>query len=217
MKSFYCCLLFLLSACTPTSFFKTPNDISKMNVTLYLLDQTQVKGILTIPFELNFNGNPPVPKTLKFIPEGKSVEEDIELKDIIGYSIDQNYYALKHVFLLSTNSTHLLFVKRLTSGDSRISLYELYESGKGNSTNESRYSWFISLPTSSQFETINIQTSKLVPDFDQKMNLFVSDCPSLAQKISTKEKGYFMPLFSFDKYKHRDVMLKIITEYNNCK
>lgn len=217
MKLLSFCFLFFLAACSPQSYFKSPNNVSKKKVTLYLRNEQPVTGILTIPFEENFNRPPTNVQTLKFIPEGKAGEENIDIHDITGYSLDKNYYALKNLYLLSTNSNHWLFVKRLTGEDSRIQLYELYETGRGNHTGESVYTYFISLPTYGPYETLNTHSVKLIPDFNQKMSELVSDCPSLAEKIRDRQNGYFIPLVSFNTFKHKEVMMKIVNEYNSCK
>jgi hypothetical protein len=217
MKPFFCSLVILLSGCTAQSYFKSPNDVRKQKVVLYLRNKPGLAGSLTVPFEENFNKPAIQPLPLKFTPEGDTREDNIDLKDVIGYSLGKDYYALKNLFLFTDNAEHLLFAKRMTGEDSRIQLYELYESGKGNATAEPQYSYFISLPTFSQNETLNTHSINLIPDFDQKMSELVSDCPSLAQKIKNKQTGYFIPLSSFKTFKHKEVMTKIINEYNNCK
>jgi hypothetical protein len=217
MKLFFLGFIIFFSGCVSQSYFRSANDISKENVVLYLRDKPGIPGILTIPFEDNFDKNLDHHPWLTFIPEGKNEEERIDVDDVIGYSLDKNYYALKKVDLFVNNQYHLLFVKRITGEDSKIQLYELYESGKGNVTGETEYSYFISLSTSLQNETINTKSINLVPDFDFKMSELVSDCPSLAEKILKRQNGYFIPLHSFKTFKHRDVMLLIINEYNQCK
>lgn len=216
MKLFSYSLLFLLGSCTAQSYFKSPNDVCKKKAVLYLRNKPEVAGSLTIPFEENFNRPPANVQTLKFIPEGGTQEDNIEVKEVIGYSIGKDYYALKNLFLFTDNRYHLLFAKRMTSEDSKMQLYELYESGKGNVTGETQYSYFISLSTFNQNETLNTHSIRLIPDFDQKMSELVSDCPSLAQKIRNKENGYFIPFFTFKTFKHKEVMSKIVNEYNNC-
>ena len=96
-------------------------------------------------------------------------------------------------------------------------MYELYESGIGNATGEIRYSYFISLPSFSEYKTINTRSNQLIPFFDEKMGVIVSDCPLLARKIRNRERGYFIPEMSFNTFKHREVMTKIIDEYNLCR
>jgi hypothetical protein len=59
--------------------------------------------------------------------------------------------------------------------------------------------------------------AKFVPDFHQKVSKLVSDCPTLAAKISNKENGYFYAQVSLFKEKRAGVLLNIIDEYNNCE
>lgn len=220
MKVFYCCLLLFLSSCVTRPYFKSANDINKKEVTLYTRDKPARTGLFTVFWEGLYNANPPVGRTLEFIPDGKTGAENIQVGDIIGYSIDSSYYALKRLYFATTTSdptAQLLFVKRLTREDSRIQLYELYESGRGNATGESKYTYFISLPGSGQYETINTRSSKLVPDFDLKMSAMVSDCPSLADKIRARQDGYFFSLVHFNQFKVKEVLTRIIDEYNGCK
>jgi hypothetical protein len=218
MKLLSCALLLLLCSCASQSYFKSANEVSKKKAVLYLRNKPAMEGTLTIHYEYNFNGLGPVNvQRLNFIADGKTEEQNIEYTEVIGYSINKDYYALKNLYLFSTNRYHLLFAKRLTGEDSRIQLYELFESGLGNQTGETQYSYFISLSTYSQYETLNTKSDKLIPNFDLNMSSLVSDCPSLAEKIREKENGYFIPFFSFNTFKHREVMTKIIGEYNNCK
>lgn len=216
MKFFFCIVL-LFSGCVSQSNFRSPNNISKEKVILYLRDEPAKPGTLTIPFEDDYDKIPDNGRSITFIPEGKKLEEKIDVADITGYSLGNNYYALKQVDLLVNSQYHLLFVQRITNENSKIQLYELYQSGQGNDTGESEYSYFISLPGSDQYETINTKSNLLVPNFNFKMSELVSDCPSLAKKILNKQKGYYIPWPSFKTFKHRDVMLFIIDEYNHCK
>jgi hypothetical protein len=64
---------------------------------------------------------------------------------------------------------------------------------------------------------MNTRGIGLLPSFDQKMSAIVADCPTLAEKIRLKGKGYFLAQVTFAIKKHPEVLLKIITEYNNCK
>jgi hypothetical protein len=52
------------------------------------------------------------------------------------------------------------------------------------------------------------------------MSEIVKDCSSLADKIRTKTKGYYIPSapsLLFPESKRIEVYKKIIEEYNNCK
>ena len=210
------CLLFFLSACKPSSFFISPNEVHKEKVVLYLNNHLKENGEISISMEENSSMNAVYKPYIQFFPEGKSTEEKISLNDIAGYSLDSDFYVLKKVEMFRDDIYNLLFVKRLTAENSKIQLYELYESGRGNATGESKYSYFLSFPSYGPLKTLNTISHQVVPMFDQKMSMFVSDCPALANKIKAKEKGYFIPFGSFKTFQRREVLMKIIDEYNHC-
>jgi hypothetical protein len=206
----------LLLGCKPTAYFLSPNEVQKEKVVLFLRSQEKLTGEINIAFENSFNSPMENNSFIKFLPDGKSTEEIIYLTEITGYLRGNDFYALKKVDLFMNNTSYLLFVKRLTGETSRIQLYELYESGRGNATNEIKYSYYLSLPDYDPLETVNTRSSAIIPSFDQKMSDIVSDCPTLANKIKSKDNGYFIPFATFNIKKHPDVLLKIINEYNSC-
>ena len=194
----------------------SPNDLHNEKAQLYLIDQSKLTGEINISLE-NYSSLQMEKKPyIGFIPEGEKKEKHISLNDIIGYSIGSDYYALKRLDLYLDNKYYLLFVKRLTNEKSKLQLYELYESGKGNSNGEMKYSYYLSLPSYGVQQAMNTKSIGLLPMFDQKMSQFVADCPALATKIRSKQNGYFIPMGSFKTNKHPEVLLKIINEYNNC-
>jgi hypothetical protein len=171
-------------------------------------------GILTVTFEDDFNKQLDEVLKIRFVPEGETVEEKIDIKDVVGYSYRNNYYAVENLYLFNDQRFHSLFAKKLTGDSSKIQLYELYQSGRGNVTGEEVYSYYISIGKSG--ETIFTRGEQLMPNFEVKMSSFVEDCPELAQKIRNKQSGYFLPFVSFNAFKPREVLTRIINEYNHC-
>jgi hypothetical protein len=215
MKAIFFCLI-LFSGCKLTSAFLSPNEVHKEKVILLFRDQSKLAGEINILHE-NYNSEyVTYNEFIQFTPDGKDSSENISLYNIAGYWFESDFYALKNVDIQMTNVYRLLFVKRLTSDKSKIQLYELYESGISNNTGETRYSYYLSLPSYGPLETVNTRSNMLIPYFDHKMSLIVSDCPILAQKILAKENGYFIPMASFNLKTHPDVLLRIINEYNKC-
>jgi hypothetical protein len=206
----------LLVRCTPSRMFANANEVYKTEVILYFRDHTKTPGVITIPFESGFNASPDYVAHVRFTPDGKTEEQTLTLAGISGYSFGSNFYALKRIDYHMNNVTRLLFVKRLTGENSKIQLYELYESGLNNYSNEKEYTYYLSLSSFAPLETINVSGSKMVPNFDQKMSAMVDDCPELAQKIRSKQDGYFLSFVSFNLKKQPEVLLRIINEYNNC-
>lgn len=216
MKKILFCLI-LLSACKPTSYFISANQVSKKKVILVLKNQVKIPGEISLSFETDFNAQVPSKRFISFIPEGTSEMENIDLDVIVGYSIGADFFALKQIDINLDKTYRVLFVKRLTSEDSKIQLYELYESGLGNYSGETRYSYYLSFPTFEPLQTMNTRSSSLFPQFSEKMSDFVSDCPALARKIILKENGYSLPQMSFNAKKQPEVLLRIIKEYNQCQ
>jgi hypothetical protein len=208
--------LILLSGCQPSKYFITPNTVHKEKAILFLRDRSKISGEINIYLEDYSNGNIVYQPFIEFIPEGKTQSQVINLTDIAGYSMGADFFALKKIDLNVNNVYYLLFVKRLTGENSKIQLYELYESGRGNPTGESRYTYYLSFPSFDPLQTMNTRSIDLMPSFDQKMSKLVDDCPGLAEKIRVREKGYFLPLVTFANKRHREVLLKIISEYNSC-
>lgn len=99
---------------------------------------------------------------IQFFPEGKSTEEKISLNEIAVYSMDSDFYVLKKVEMFRDDIYNFLFVKRLTAENSKIQLYELYESSRGNATGEPKYSYFLSFPSYGPLETLNTNIHELL-------------------------------------------------------
>jgi hypothetical protein len=132
------------------------------------------------------------------------------------YVINGNTYIPKKIDLNFTGEYHYLFVKRLTGEEDRMQLYELHQLFKSNDVGEETSYYYISLPSSPMYEAIDINSDKLIPNFENKMAAYVSDCPELADKIKHREKGYNYSFFSL-RPKKLEVISRIVKEYNECK
>lgn len=73
---------------------------------------------------------------------------------------------------------------------------------------------YVSLPGNTE-EVYDLNATKFIPKFDDKVSKFVADCPALAQKIQNKEKGYFYNLMN--QQKAPDIWTTIVLEYAKCK
>ena len=207
--------IFICTGCVST-YFKTPNDLYRETATVYLNDGTEKEGELTVQLETEFTSE----NSVTLFDKEKKQTEKIPVKAINYYKIKDNYYFLKDIDLDLNGVSHLLFVKRLTGENSRIQLYELQQRYKSTETGEERKLYFISLPASGKYEALNIYSKQLTHEFEYKMSEIVKDCSSLADKIRTKSKGYYIPSapsLLFPESKRIEVYKKIIEEYNTCK
>ncbi|MFT3933766.1 MAG: hypothetical protein QM726_09145 [Chitinophagaceae bacterium] len=207
------CLLIIATGCKPGSFFKTPNEVSKMQGIIRFMDGTQKEGLITI----NFGREHPGERYEWVVLNTAQGEEKFKAQSIEYYKIGEDYYYPKTVELYFDGTMRLLFVKRLTKENARIQMYELFEEsresidGQGNN-----YYYFIAPANLLRLEAWNIFGKSLRPDFNYKMSMLVKDCPALADKILTKQKKYDMPqVLGFNA--KVEVVKRIVDEYNNCK
>ena len=142
---------------------------------------------------------------------------------IKGYELRNQHYELKEIKGGIRLGREYSFMKRLTKESSMIHLYEntrkvSHPGGKHTSsytTYETEY--FLEIPRDESEAVWNLNSSKFVPDFNEKMSRLVADCPLLTTKISSKKEGYFYAQVSLFKEKRVNVLMNIIEEYNNCR
>jgi hypothetical protein len=216
MKKPVIAFLIFLSGCKTTGFMVSPNDVHKEKVIIYLKNQEKISGDINISMENGSGQHADFTPILEIMPEGKTTWQKLNINDITAYSLGSDYYPVKRVDVDMNGALYLLFVKRLTTENSRIQLYELYQSGKANYTGESTTAYYLSFPGFGPLETVNAKGSQLVPNFDSKMSNMVEDCPVLAKKIRKKEKGYFLSLATFNIKTTPTVLMRIVQEYDSC-
>ncbi len=191
-----------------------------INSTVYLKDGTEMNGQLSTTLDNSFNST----NYIQFSENGKD-KKKLNVADVKAIRVRGNYYEPKLIDQGSWSRDQMLFVKRLTKDGSRIQLYELYEqrtrntnSRYGNSTQvEDQYSYYVSLPGQDPYQAWNVDGRHLTPNFEDKMSEYVKDCPTLAEKIKRKEKGYFYAKISFASEKRIETLMNIIDEYNRCR
>lgn len=206
----------LLSSCRSLSYFETPNALRNLPATLYLANGRTYRGDLIVHTNRFSNS------AVKLYMEGDKRPMRFSIHDVKGYELRNVYYELKEV----KGGIHLVkeysFMKRLTSADSRIHLYEnlrkvSHPSGKHTSAYTSyETEYYLQLPNEEGDAVWPLTSSKFVPNFDEKMSKLVADCPSLASKIANKEDGHFYAQVSLFKEKRANVLMNIIDEYNRC-
>lgn len=206
-----CCIV-IVSCASSTAYFKTPNDVLKMNASVTMKNGTVREGLLTVLFEKDIETNV---NLISFIPADTKAEEKLQFSDIQSYTLNGNTYVAKQVNLNTAGTNRGLFVKRLSSQNSKIQLYQLEQKYKSNPTGEDRDFFYIAVPAYSATQLIELHSSTLVPSFENKMAAFVADCSSLSAKIKNKEKGYTYNFLTAT-FRKVEVMKRIIQEYDAC-
>lgn len=202
-------------------YFATANDMRSITSTVYLKDGSTLNGQVTNTLARSYSKNPYIDIDVR---DGK--KQRVYLDKIKGVNIRNNYYEPKLVDQGFGSSDQVLLLKRLTKEDSRIQLYELYEQTTRNNNNpryggssqlQDDYSYYLSLPGKDPYQAWNVEGKHLTPNFEDKMSEYVIDCPTLAEKIKRKDKGYFYAKISLISEKRLETLMNIITEYNDCK
>ena len=211
-KIIACFILTLFFSCKATSYFKTPNDVNKVYGTIDMMDGTVKKGLITIDLE-NYH----VDYQMIHIdyPE-KGGGEDLKFTDIFSFKVDGATYVPKKIDIHLTGHYDYLFVKRLTSRQDKMQLYELHQMYKSNDVGEETYYYYISFAGDPVYNAIDINSDRIIPGFDKKMSAMVADCPALAAKIQEKRNGYYYSFLSL-RSKKINVIQRIVKEYSACK
>jgi len=210
-------IVFIIAGCGSAAFFETPNDLRNIPGKLYLVNGDSITGKLAV------NTRNSLGSEVKITVEGEKKPHKYTLGEVRAYTIDGEYYPLKTIKGELSFSRNRSFMKRLTPADSRIHLYENMEqvttnNNKGGlNTNRYEVQYYLQFPSDKNEGVWAVNSSRLVPNFDEKMSKIVADCPSLSEKIARKEPGYFYAQVSLLREKRAAVLLAIIEEYNRCK
>lgn len=215
-------IVLFLTSCKTYSYFKTPNDLLKQDCIVYMLDGTQKKGKLTIQFETGHST-----ENVLHLSTSENRDEKIAVQDIKYYQLNGESYFPKKVDMDSyeipvrnkiylPDTRNLLFVKRLTSENAKISLFELYEASDKTADGFAQYDYFVSFPSQDRLVAWSTRGKLFFPNFEDKVSELVSDCQILSQKIKQKNENYYARQVSVDAKKN-EVIKRIITEYNECK
>jgi len=208
-----CIVFWLFTSGCVSSYFATPNDVFLRHATIYFDNGAQKTGEITVQLENGVKSNQYV--TLYYKDQHQS--EQISVDSIKYYQINNEVYVPKKIDFDFDGTYHFLFVKRLTEENSKIHLYELHQDYKANSTGEDKRLYFISFPLFSKYEVWATYSKNLFPDFADKMSRQLSDCPSLAEKVRSRTKGYFIASQLIPESTKLGVYKRIIDEYNSCQ
>jgi hypothetical protein len=209
--------IFFFSSCRSISFFETPNALRNIPATLHLTNGRSYHGKLIVHTNIYSNS------AVKLYTEGDKKPMRFSIHHIKGYELRNNFYELKEIKGGLRLAKEYSFMKRLTKENSRMHLYEhirkLSHPGGKHTSSYTTYQpeYLLELPGDESGIVWHLNSSKFVPNFNEKMSALIPDCPSLAAKILNKEDGYFYSLASLSKEKRLRVLMNIVEDYNNCE
>lgn len=216
-------ILFILTTvgCKTYSYFNGGNDFLKKDVQIFLIDGTEVNGKLSVQFTTGHDHD----KYLNLLTTN-NVEKKILITDIKYYKYNNDFYYPKELNLESyeipyrdklytPTVNNILFLKRITDQNSKLEFFELYQSKTNTLDGIDKYDYYISFKDENRFIAWSTRGNKFFPNFEDKMSILVSDCPSLSEKIKQKTNGYSVKQISLD-IKKNEVIKRIVDEYNRC-
>jgi hypothetical protein len=209
--------LIILAACN-TPYYTSINKMKGQPATLTLNNGTVLTGKLNVNASTNFINV----TTIQFAEGDTKEYKDYFTSDIKSIFYNGNNYAVKLLITNALSSDIYRLVKLLNPPGSKIELYEYETTKQVTAANGATVSsqkvmqYYLQLPGATHNEVYNIESAKFTPNFDEKMSAIVQDCPTLAEKIKSKNKDYFYPYFSSEQ-KRKIVLQQIINEYNNCQ
>lgn len=205
-------LLVLIACKTPAQTALSPNNLNGAEATLFLDNGDSLSGKLTLNNEVLLAKDIAVAT-----PQGV---QQLHVLDVKGYAANGAYYELKHTENHIHPRSGFYFMRRLTPDGSAMHLYEHIErKQKGKSPTAIVYEpvYYLQLP-GEKFDRVYPSFSKaLVPHFHKKMSSYVEGCPELATQVHDKTKGFFYSRLDATEAQRKEVLLRIIDAYNNCK
>ena len=74
---------------------------------------------------------------------------------------------------------------------------------------------YIKLPNNEG--VFDAQSDRFVPNFNEKVSRYLSDCPSVSSRILNKEKEFSYAFVNQGEVQRKQVWMNIVFEYNQCK
>jgi len=205
-------ILLILMSCN-TSFYHNVNDMGNQPATLYLKNGKVMNGNLEIR---SFDQFSSVQK-ITFKENGTNSYQWFYPPDIEGIYFNGARYSLKLVPAMDMWNKHAYkFLKNITPNDGKLQLFE-DEYTQQNSFGQIEKVSKLYIKLARNNEVFDAQSDLFVPNFNEKVSRFLSDCPAVSQKILTKEKDFSYAFVNQGDTQRKQVWMSIAFEYNNCK
>lgn len=205
--------LTMLVACKTPAQSISPNVLRNVPGSLFLDNGDTVTGLMSMNQEVL------VAPDIEVRGNDGSLQK-FHLLNVKGYTAGNARYELKHTENHIHPRSGFYFMKRLTPEGSAMHLYEHIErKQKSKSPLDITYLpvYYLQLPGEKLDRVYPSFSKALVPHFHQKMSSYIKDCADLQQKVRTKRPGYFYSRMDATEEKRKEVLMRIIEAYNQCK
>ena len=167
--------------------------------------------------DISMNTEVLIHQSLSVQSSDKPVEK-IFLHDVSAIKIGSNTYELRHI-AKGWPGHNLYFMRRLTTPDSKIHLYEHRErtlNHRSDSRDGYNLKYYAQFDNEPRYSVWPLSGHRFQPRFDRKVSQLLKKCPALAAKIMNKEEGYFYSAVNATEAERLKILLQIIKYYNQC-
>ena len=211
-KIFLGIMVIFLISCN-SSFYNNVNDMGGQPATLYLKNGNVLNGKLEIR---SFDEFSSVQK-ITFSEGNTNRYQWFYPKDIEGIYFNGANYSLELIQAMDMwNKRAYKFLKNITPNQGKMQIFEDEYTQKNSFGNiEKVTKLYIKLPNNEG--VFDAQSDRFVPNFNEKVSRYLSDCPSVSSRILNKEKEFSYAFVNQGEVQRKQVWMNIVFEYNQCK
>jgi hypothetical protein len=211
-KIFLGIMVIFLISCN-SSFYNNVNDMGGQPATLYLKNGNVLNGKLEIR---SFDEFSSVQK-ITFSEGNTNRYQWFYPKDIEGIYFNGANYSLELIQAMDMwNKRAYKFLKNITPNQGKMQIFEDEYTQKNSFGNiEKVTKMYIKLPNNEG--VFDAQSDRFVPNFNEKVSRYLSDCPSVSSRILNKEKEFSYAFVNQGEVQRKQVWMNIVFEYNQCK
>ena len=204
-------VMFLISC--NSSFYNNVNDMGGQPATLYLKNGNVLNGKLEIR---SFDEFSSVQK-ITFSEGNTNRYQWFYPKDIEGIYFNGAKYSLELIQAMDMwNKRAYKFLKNITPNQGKMQIFEDEYTQKDSFGNiEKVTKLYIKLPNNEG--VFDAQSDRFIPNFNEKVSRYLSDCPSVSSRILNKEKEFSYAFVNQGEVQRKQVWMNIVFEYNQCK
>ena len=204
-------VIFLISC--NSLFYNNVNDMGGQPATLYLKNGNILNGKLEIR---SFDEFSSVQK-ITFSEGNTNRYQWFYPKDIEGIYFNGAKYSLELIQAMDMwNKRAYKFLKNITPNQGKMQIFEDEYTQKNSFGNiEKVTKLYIKLPNNEG--VFDAQSDRFVPNFNEKVSRYLSDCPSVSSRILNKEKEFSYAFVNQGEVQRKQVWMNIVFEYNQCK
>ena len=200
-------VIFLISC--NSSFYNNVNDMGGQPATLYLKNGNVLNGKLEIRIFDEFSSV----QKITFSEGNTNRYQWFYPKDIEGIYFNGAKYSLE---LIQAMDMCYKFLKNITPNQGKMQIFEDEYTQKNSFGNiEKVTKMYIKLPNNEG--VFDAQSDRFVPNFNEKVSRYLSDCPSVSSRILNKEKEFSYAFVNQGEVQRKQVWMNIVFEYNQCK